>query len=255
MITDYIIVGALFYFFFRGWNKGFLKTLIGPIALIISGFTGYTHYQKTQDMNTALLICIAGPIIISILLSFSITLWRKAAKSDTPPSLTSALLGSSFSILWSGSYLALFLILIGMVPIRAAWFEKIQEDVTLSKSYSFIRNWADDKIPIVSFDVKKVIRILQDPAKLEQFESTEEFQNLMEDDQLKGLFSDKEISEQIQNKNYSRLLSNPKMQAIFQDKELLKKIFAFNKMIMEESSEDDPAKKSPESEPKVIDIE
>ena len=44
----------------------------------------------------------------------------------------------------------------------------------------------------------------------------------------------------IRNKDYAGLLANPKMQNIFQDEDLLKKIFALNKKLAEEDSEEIP---------------
>ena len=238
-ITDYITIGALFYFFYNGWRKGFLKTLLGPISLIAGCVIGYSHYQKTQNIATSLAICVISPFIINILASMILKLWHKAVNNDIPPSMISRLSGSAFSILWGGSYVAIMLILIAVVPLRFGWFEKVQNDVLGSRSYALINERVGDKIPDGLLDIKKVVSILQDPAKLEKFESSEEFKVLKKDTRLKELFADEETAEQIRNKDYGGLLSNPKMQSVFQDKELLKKIFALNKRIAEESLEDD----------------
>ena len=66
--------------------------------------------------------------------------------------------------------------------------------------------------------------------------------------------SDEELAEQIQNKDYGKLLANPKIQSIMQDKQLLEKMFALNKKIMEESLDEVPSNISTENQPKVIDI-
>ena len=50
---------------------------------------------------------------------------------------------------------------------------------------------------------------------------------------MQDLFSDEETTEQIQNKDYAKLLSNPKFQAVFKDEQLLRKIIALNKVILE----------------------
>jgi len=232
--TDSIILIILCYFFYKGWRKGFLKTLLGPVALLIGCFMGFSHYHKTQDITTSLVISIISPFVITILASLVLKLWNKAVNNDDPLPLASRLMGSAFSILWGGGYLAMMVLLIGIMPVRFGWFEKVQDDVLASKSYALVNHWAGDKIPIASLDVKKITNVLQNPEALEQFESTEEFETLMGDDLLKELFADEETAEQIRTKNYSQLLANPKMQAVFQNPELLKKIFALNKKIMEE---------------------
>ena len=238
-ITDYITAGAILYFFYNGWRKGFLKTLLGPISLIAGCLIGYSYYQKTQNMAVGLAICVLSPFIINILASIILKLWNKAVNSDIPPSMISRLSGSAFSILWGGGYLAMMLILVAVMPLRFGWFEKAQDDVLGSRSYALISERAGDKIPGGFFDIKKIAGVLRDPAKLKEFESTEEFKALREDARLKEFFSDEETADQVRNKDYRGLLSNPKMQAVFRDKELLKKIFALNKKIAEESSEDE----------------
>jgi uncharacterized membrane protein required for colicin V production len=249
-ITDYITIGAFLYFFYSGWRKGFLKTLLGPVSLIAGCLIGYHYYEKTQNIAVGLAICIISPFIITILASIILKIWHKAVNSDIPPSMISRLSGSAFSILWGGGYLAMMLILIAVAPFRLGWFEKVQNDVLKSRSYALIIAQVGDKIPNEFLDIKKVVSVLQDPAKLERFASTEEFKALKADTLLKEISDDKEIAEQIRNKNYRELLSNPKMQAVFQDKELLKKIFALNQKIAEteEDSED-------EAGPKVLEIQ
>lgn len=247
--TDYIITGILLYSFYRGWRKGFLKTLLGPLSLAAACFIGFTYYQKTQNITAGLGICILGPFLINIAASLTLKLWHAAVNGGEPIPLASRLSGSSLSILWSGGYLAVTLILIATAPIRFGWFEKIQKDVTASKSYALLGRWAGGKIAAASLDIRKIAAILRDPSGLEQFKSTGEFKALTADPRLKDLFSDEETAGQIRRKDYGRLLANPKMQAVFQDKELLQKLFALNKKIMEEGRGDD-AGGAPESRPK-----
>ena len=251
-ITDYITLGAFLYFFFNGWRKGFLKTLLGPISLIAGCLIGYGYYQRTQNIAIGLGICIIGPFIINILASILLKLWHKAVNSDVPPPTISRLLASAFSILWGGSYLVMMLILIAVSPLKFGWFEKAQKDVLESRSYAFINARLGDRIPSGLLDIKKVTDILQDPAKFEKFESTQEFKALREDTRLKELLSDEETAEQIRNKDYGKLLSNHKMQAVFQDKELLKKMFALNKKLAEEDGENEDS--TDETSPKILEI-
>lgn len=252
MVTDYIMIVALLFFLIRGWRKGVLKTLLAPMALIIGWLTAFLYYQKTQNIAVSLAIGVFSPFILRILAALILKLWDKAANQDVPLSISSHVLGSVFGVLWSGSYLAMVLILIGMVPLHEAWFEKIQNDVHASKSYDIFHQFMDKKMPSLSGDINKITAIAEDPAKLQKFQSTKEFESLLEDDTLKEIFSDKELTEQIQNKEYGKLLTNPKIQAIMKDGQLLEKMFAMNKKIMEEHLNDDLIPLQTESESKVI---
>ena len=109
-------------------------------------------------------------------------------------------------------------------------------------------------IPATSGDIKKLTAIFQNPDKLQQFQSTKEFKALMTDDNLKEIFSDKEIVEQLQNKDYGKLLTNPKIQSIFQNEQVLKKMFALNKKIMTERLDDKVLDAATENQPNVVNI-
>ncbi len=248
-MTDYITLGAFLYFFFNGWRKGFLKTLLGPISLIVGCLIGYSHYQKTQNIGAALAICIISPFIFTFLASIILKLWNKTVNSDIPPSTVSRLSGSAFSLLWGGGYLVIMMVLIAVSPLKFGWLETAQNNVLASRSYALITERFGDKIPSGFLDIKKVTAVLQNPAKLEAFESSPEFKALRSDARLKELFSDKKTAEQIVNKDYGGLLSNPKMQAVFKDKELLQKLFALNKRIADEAGEDDDSVSGAEPPP------
>ena len=248
IITDYIVIAAILYFFLTGWNKGFLKTILGPLSLVIGCMIGFVHYQKTQNLIASLGICILSPFVINILISLILKLWHKAVSMDKSIPLPSRLLGSLFSLFWGSSYLGLMLILIAVTPLPFSWYEKIQNDVLSSKSYSLINEQISKKFPNSFLDVKKITGVLKNPNKLKAYESTEEFKALSNDERLKELFSDEETAKQLRNPDYGKLLSNPKIQAIFQDKELLDKLFALNKKIAEDEVDESPG-------PKVIDIQ
>jgi len=239
MTTDFIILGALLFFFIRGWYKGILKTLLAPISLVVGCLLGFLHYRQTQNIAVSLSICVLSPFALRILVSLILKLWDKAVNKDKPLSMPSRVFGSIFGVLWSGSYLVLMLVLIGFIPLNVAWFEKIQNDVLASKSYTTIHRFMDKKTPSFSSRMKNISAIMENPAKLQHFQSTKEFETLIKDDTLKEIFADEELAEQIRNKDYGKLLANPKMQTIMQDEQLLEKIFALNRKIIEESLDDD----------------
>ncbi len=254
MITDSIMLAALLYFFYRGWRKGALRTLLGPITLIAGFCAAFIYYQQTRNIPISLLICFLGPIALKIFISLMLKIWDKATDKKVPLSIFSRLFGSLFSILWSGSYIVLFIISIGLLPMRFGWLEKIQDDVAASKSYTIIDQFMKSWIPATSGDIKKLTAIFQNPDKLQQFQSTKEFKALMTDDNLKEIFSDKEIVEQLQNKDYGKLLTNPKIQSIFQNEQVLKKMFALNKKIMTERLDDKVLDAATENQPNVVNI-
>jgi uncharacterized membrane protein len=247
--TDNIILVILLYLFYKGWRRGFLKTLLGPISLMAGCIMGFVYYQKTANMALSLVISILSPFLINMLASVLLRLWHKTVNADEPLSLLSRLCGSGISISWGGSYAAITLILIGVSPpLPFKWFDHIRQDVTTSKSYALIDHWLEDKIP-ATLDIKKITDVLSDQNKLEEFRSSQEFQDVMTDGRLEDIFADHEVAELIRDKDYVKLLTNPKMRVIFQDKDLINKIMALNKKVVESASDipadkDTPKKKT-----------
>ncbi len=249
-ITDYITIAAFLYFFFSGWRKGFLKTLLGPLSLVVGCLAGFAYYQKTQNMAIGLGISILGPFVFNILASILLKIWHRKVNDSAPPSKTSQMSGGTLSLLWGGSYLILIIVMIAIAPFNFKWFKKAQNDVLASKTYALVQQQAGDRFPNTILDIKQVTSILEDPKKLKQFQSTEEFKSLSEDKSLKDLLTDEETADQIKNKDYSALLANPKMQNVFQNKELLKKIFDLNKKIAEGVPEETSGAKIIDLQPK-----
>ncbi len=232
MTTDYIALFILSYFFYRGWRKGFLRTILGPIALLACCIAAFLYYQESQNIAISFLICIIGPFALTILVSVLLKLWNKTVNDKITYSPLSRFSGGTFSLLWGGGYVVMFLLFIAFIPLKFEWFTKIQNDVTESKSYALVSQWTDNKIPATALDIGEISQAFKDPEKLKDLESTSEFKDLIEDERFKEIFTDEEIAEYIQTKNFSQLLTNPKIHALLQDKEVIDKIFAFNKKIM-----------------------
>jgi hypothetical protein len=211
---------------------------------------GFIYFQRTQNITVSLAICIFSPFVINLLVVLLLKLWHKAVNKEAPIPMASSLMGSVFNVLWGGTYLSLLILLVGVAPLRLGWFERIQEDVLASTSYALINRLASGISAEGFNDIKKITDVFNDPARMEQYATTEEFKTLRSDERLQDLLADEETAAQIRDKDYGALLANPKMQAVFRDEELLSKIFALNKRIAEES-----LKEPPPTEPKVIEIE
>ncbi len=68
-----------------GWNKGFLRTLSGPLALALSIALGNKYFNDTQDMMKSALIFLFGPLVIGVAFWFLLNLIRGASGKEAPP--------------------------------------------------------------------------------------------------------------------------------------------------------------------------
>ena len=254
-ITDYITTAAILYFAQKGWRKGLMKMVLGPVSLAAGIIIGVVYYHKSHNMTISFLAGTVSPFVIRFLATFLLALWVKSSNEKPSLSTSSRLTGCAFSILWGGCYVVAFLILLGLAPMRFGVLEKIHADVTGSKSYAILNRWMGKKSPVTSSNLAKISNVLSNPQQLEKYKTTEEFNTLMEDKQLQGILADEEITVQLNHQDYAKLLTNPKIQAIFQNEQLVRKIMALNKVILEsETGAAAPPVAEAPAGPKVVEI-
>lgn len=250
---DIIILILLVYYFWRGWRKGFLRSILGPISLIIGGIMSYVYYQNNPEkILIALGISIVGPVIFVVTLSLLMKIWTKATSEDGKMSVLNRLMGSAFSIIWSGGMLLLVFMLIMLVPGHMPYIGKVHQYLYGTQTYAVISHFTGNTLARGESGTSPMIQFLENPEKFEYLSNTKEFKNVMGHNKIKEIPSDPDIVQDIQDKNVGKLLTSPKMQSIMGDKDLIKNFFSLQKKIMEESLEDLEIDNVPI--PKVIEI-
>ena len=221
-LTDIVVLLFLVYFFFSGWFRGLAKTLIGPSSLIIGSLIAAGYYYFSKNFLASLFLSIVLPIILWFIFSFIFKIWKKNNSDDKKSIfILERMWAAIINLLWSGAWLIITLIFLTTLPTKPGWLEKIQFQITYSKTYSLITKLSSNKL-----DLKKGIDRMKDPAVIKKIEKSPEFQSLVQDQKIQTLLNDPEIVPLIQNKDYLKLMNNPKMQAILKDKDLLEKFFA-----------------------------
>jgi len=216
---------------------GFLRTLLGPISLIIGTILAYLYYAKEGSLVFTLLISILAPFIINFLLIIILKAWNKALNKDKSLSLMSRLTAGTMSIIWSGIWITLTLTFLIIAPIELAWYKNLRKDVLESKTYYLVDKVIGNKITGSARNLNQVTNIFKDPQRLKKLSSTEEYRELISDKKIQALLSDNETLAQIENQEISKLISNSKIQDLMKDKEVLKKIFALHGKMMKINGE------------------
>jgi len=244
-VVDYVIIALFVFFFYRGWSKGLLGTLLGPISLVIGCIIAYVFYLQTQKFVIALLISIFAPFLINFFCSLLLKAMRKV--KDEKNRLTfGQMFGATFNVLWCGSIVILTLVLIVSIPVNAAWLQKIQEQITNSQSYTFVYHLFGENISNSAVNMRKVYSVYEDPERIRELQESKEFKQLMNNTKIQEVLKDEELVQNIRDKNFTKVLSNSKMQSLFQDKELLKQFLELHKELLKQSrkstdsSDDEP---------------
>jgi chromate transport protein ChrA len=232
-IIDIVLIIILTLYFIKGLFRGFLRTVLGPFALIIGTLIAFLYYQRGGDFTRALLVCIIAPIVINLILALTLKIWQKAAKKSGEPSLLSRSSGAVLSLVWSGAWIVLTVIFLAMLPAQWQWLRGTQMSIAKSKTYAFIQLALGDKISSSTINAYQLSDVLQDPKKFNSLKNTQEYDNLISDETIRDLLTDEETMSQIKDQNIPKLLTNPKFKVLLNDKDLIKKIFALQEKLVD----------------------
>ncbi len=235
-MTDSIVLALTFYFLYRGWSQGLLRTLIGPIALSLGCLMAVIHYSQNHNIIMAFGISIVAPMVLNLLLSFALTVWQKTANADQPVSPASRAWGAGLCALWGGINILLIIVLAALIPSNASWIENVRQDIFNSRTYSLVDQWTKHLVPKKSIDIRAVSQTLKDPGQIQRLQSSAEYKAVWDDKTIQTLLADEEAMRDIRDKNFAKLMTNPKMQALMKDPELVKKILDMNIKIMEQKA-------------------
>ena len=235
-ITDSVVLALTLYFLYRGWTQGLLRTLIGPIALLLGCVMAMIYYSQNHNIIMAFAISIGAPMLLNLLLSFALTIWQKAVNVDKTISPASRAWGAGLCALWGDINLLLIIVLIALIPSNASWIEGVRQDIFDSGTYSLVDQWTKHLVPKKSIDIRAVSQVLKDPNQLQNLQSSAEYKAVWEDKTIQALLTDEEVMRDIRDKNFAKLVANPKMQAVMKDPELVKKILDMNVRMMEQKT-------------------
>ena len=224
---DYIILFILILGLIRGWCKGAVRTLIGPLSLVIATAVSILYFQQTRNLLISLYIGIAGPLVINILFYFLISFWNKSIDQKKYLSVLSRGLGALLCLTWNLVLIILTLLFAALLPSLSPALGPFTRPVTSSQTFKYLNPFLLKKFSTESLST--TISSLQNPqsAEFEKMKKTPEYTALMEDEKIQKILANEELVTQIQNKNFGKLLSNPEITAIYADKEVMQKIFNF----------------------------
>ncbi|MCD4779880.1 MAG: CvpA family protein [Candidatus Omnitrophica bacterium] len=235
-IVDYVIILCCTYFIWRGYHKGFLRSVIGPVSLMICTALAYFHYQKNEDLKIALLLASFGPFLLALILNLFLFTWNKMTKEkEEDLSQLSRFIGGLFHLIWKGSFMIIVIYLLTLLPAPAIfpWISTIQEKIYHSNSYLFIQSITKNRLPTAE-SVAQVTKTINDPKKIIKIKNSEEYQALMGEEDFIEFIEDEEIKKMVEEKNMAKLISHPKIRSLLNNKELMKNILKMNAKILSE---------------------
>lgn len=235
-MTDSIVLALTLYFLYRGWSQGLLRTLVGPIALLLGCLMAVIHYSQNHNIIMAFGISIVAPMVLNLLLPFALTVWQKTVNADQLVSPASRAWGAGLCALWGNINILLIIVLVALIPSNASWIENVRQDIFNSRTYSLVDQWTRHLVPKKSIDIRAVSQVLKDPDQIQRLQSSAEYKAVWDDKTIQTLLADEDLMRDIQDKNFAKLMTNPKMQALMKDPKLVQKILDMSVKIMEQKT-------------------
>jgi uncharacterized membrane protein required for colicin V production len=222
--VDIIFLLAGIFFFLAGLSKGFLKTIIGPLALVLGTGMGFMYYQKTGDWAAAFVISFFGPITIKV------GFWLFRAMLPTPkPEEQRALTlgkiaGGVFNLLWGWGIMAIIIMFLTMIPGEWIWLKKVQTNILQSNTYAWINKQTHYIFQKGRDNILSVLTFWTTPGQSAKMAEMPEYQELIEQDKVQTILDDENLLLKLQDHNPLTALRDPKIQALIKDKDLVKQI-------------------------------
>ena len=231
-LTD-IILGVLsLLFFISGYSKGLLKTLLGPICLIIAGIASYAYFTYIKpDILIALAISILGPIPLWIIGGLILNLIHTVNQDKKSFSVT-RILGGLIHSAWCLSMILLVLFTIVLIPNKFETLAKVQNSIRQSASFKITNKLLGNHFDQGTKHIQGTTNFFKSKENLAALESTKEYKALINHPKMKALLNDPKLVDAIENKNYMALMSNPKMQELLRDPEIMKLMLKMNEKFL-----------------------
>ena len=214
MAIDAAIVLLLVFFIWRGAARGFLQSLIGPLAFIVATAGAVFYYHSTKNIWISLGIGLAGPFLLHFALAFILRSFGFLSGGPGKPSFLSGLLGALITALWGMSLVLPVIVLLGFLPGTGPYTKGSLICAAAKPLTKFI-------IPPVS-GAKTASPSPAAPTS----SAANPLQAIAGDPRMQALLKDPAIVKAVEEKNYPALLSNPKILEIAQDPAFVQKLLA-----------------------------
>ncbi len=225
-ITDLVFLVLLLLLIIKGIYQGFIRSLIGPLALSIGTAAAFYYFTVTQKPVPALVIALISPFLIGWIMKALLT--RSARLNDTANiPAASRFAGALVEVVWGGSMFLILVALAAMLPLKPLGLGWITTDVLASTTYHTFKK-PFQAMGLVSRESKH--QVLHDTDGLiEETENADpdpaqELRDLADDPRIKKIIADPALVEAAKNKDIAALLASPAVMDLSKDPQLVAKM-------------------------------
>ena len=229
-ITDAIVITLLLLLTAKGAYQGFLRSLITPLAIILSLIPGLLYFFGMGNFKLSLLIAVIGPFLISRLILFILRILTGTDQAPEP-GLLSRMAGQAVSFVWGAIVLLFVIAVLSLFPFERFELGGITREVLRSKTFQIIEptlirhgvNPRGNKDCSGSCDARE--------KAAEKLASDKDIAQMIADPRVQKLISDPVIQAAINRQDMAALLSNPAIRELAADPHfLIKALKAYPKI-------------------------
>ncbi|MFP4472634.1 MAG: CvpA family protein [Candidatus Omnitrophota bacterium] len=233
-IVDGVVLGLCAVYAFFGWRKGLARTLIGPVVLFLCLYLAWGYWQRGGDWRLVMTISVLGPLVLTFLLGMMLTLLSQGENGEEQKMMSplNRTLGALTNTAWNGALVIAAVVFFALIPLRFESLLSFRETVRESLIFQAVGRPIEKRFPQISR--------LGDPSRMsaedfQDVQKTDEFQQLMNDERLQQLFQDPVIQEKLRSRDVAGLIEDQRIKEIIQDRALLKKMWSFQKRLMQQT--------------------
>jgi len=209
----------------RGFSRGFMLSLIGPISIIITTFISAVYYQATKDVVVSLLIGTIGPLILAFFLRFILKEWARSTNNDIKPNFLSCTAGALLTLSWGWVFIVFLLLLLTVISMPGN-LSMAQNDILRSMSYTRIAKPLMG--PLLNQQVADIVTSKSTDGSVKI--SNDDLSSIAQDPRFQKVIQDPQIQQEINAHDMVKLLGNPKIlkltQELMSDPAMLNKVLA-----------------------------
>ncbi len=208
--TDICFILVLTILSITGYYRGFLRTIIGPLAFLAATGAAFLFFKKTNNVLTAMSIGLFGPIFLGWLINLLLdnTFLRNKLPVTSPLSRFGGLL---FNAAWGGFiFLSLLAILI-IMPLDVFNLRDVNDNARASMTYKIFKDSFTSLGITPPNEAKKCASgaCSMSNEKKRELASDDEMQEIMNDPRVLKLISDPAMQAAIEKQDIAAIMSNP----------------------------------------------
>jgi|GEM_PF-2515941 len=224
--TDIVVIILLIIMAANGAYQGLLRSLVGPVALIISLILSVLIYISTKNFIATFLTGVLGPFFLGWIIVSALKHWLN---SDEAPrlSIVSRVGGQIVNLVWGSIVIFLTIAFLAFFPFNRYELAGVSKDVRRSASFRLIEPMFIDKAlhsaPLPDPAACEAGLCAAGVQDMQTLTADPQIQAIMNDPRVQKLQEDPDAQKAMENRDFAALVNNPVIQELTMDPQFLMK--------------------------------